>query len=100
MSASTSAEAAASTPWSRSAAVSRGTSSRWSAGTWSWGSGTFSRTRAALRGRGVDAAASAEVDALVADVAGETAPGDVVLVMSNGAFGGFIEKLQAALATR
>jgi UDP-N-acetylmuramate: L-alanyl-gamma-D-glutamyl-meso-diaminopimelate ligase len=58
------------------------------------------RLTAALRDQGVDAAASAEVDALIAQVADEAAPGDVVLVMSNGAFGGFIEKLQAALATR
>jgi UDP-N-acetylmuramate: L-alanyl-gamma-D-glutamyl-meso-diaminopimelate ligase len=36
------------------------------------------------------------VDALVADVARQTRPGDVVLVMSNGAFGGFVAKLLAA----
>jgi UDP-N-acetylmuramate: L-alanyl-gamma-D-glutamyl-meso-diaminopimelate ligase len=48
----------------------------------------------------VDAAASGEVDALVAGVAGDATPGDVVLVMSNGAFGGFIEKLRAALTRR
>jgi UDP-N-acetylmuramate: L-alanyl-gamma-D-glutamyl-meso-diaminopimelate ligase len=58
------------------------------------------RLIAALQGQGVEAAASAEVDALVAEVAGDAAPGDVVLVMSNGAFGGFIEKLRAALANR
>jgi len=58
------------------------------------------RLTTALRARGIDAAASAEADALVAEVAGDAAPGDVVLVMSNGAFGGFIEKLLAALARR
>jgi UDP-N-acetylmuramate: L-alanyl-gamma-D-glutamyl-meso-diaminopimelate ligase len=58
------------------------------------------RLTAALRVRGVDAAASAEADELVTEVAGDVAPGDVVLVMSNGAFGGFIEKLLAALARR
>ncbi len=59
-----------------------------------------SRLTTALRARGIDAAAAAEADALVVEVAGDAAPGDVVLVMSNGAFGGFIEKLLAALARR
>ena len=37
---------------------------------------------------------------LVERVAKESQPGDVLLVMSNGAFGGFIEKLLAALRSR
>jgi len=41
-----------------------------------------------LRGRGLDALYIPTVDAIVAHVAEETRPGDVVLVMSNGAFGG------------
>ena len=51
----------------------------------------------ALRGRGVPATAEAEVEALVRDVTAAARRGDVVLVMSNGAFGGFIEALIAAL---
>jgi UDP-N-acetylmuramate: L-alanyl-gamma-D-glutamyl-meso-diaminopimelate ligase len=39
----------------------------------------------------------ASVDALVAAVAAEARPGDRVLVMSNGAFGGIHGKLLAAL---
>ncbi len=56
------------------------------------------RLVAALRARGVDAAAEAEVPALVAAVAAAARPGDVVLAMSNGAFGGFVDRLLAALA--
>ena len=52
---------------------------------------------AALRLQGIDASAEAAADGLVAEVAGAAAPGDVVLVMSNGAFGGFLDKLIAAL---
>ena len=52
---------------------------------------------AALRLQGIAATAEAEVAALVAEVAASAAPGDVVLVMSNGAFGGFLDKLIAAL---
>ncbi len=52
---------------------------------------------AELRARGVDARAEADVDRLVRVVADAARPGDVVLVMSNGAFGGFIERLLAAL---
>src|SRR5262249_59843981 len=51
------------------------------------------RLTAALRDQGIDAATSTDVDALVADVAGGIRPGDVVLVMSNGAFGGVVGKL-------
>ena len=40
------------------------------------------------------------VDALVQEVAEEAQPGDQVLVMSNGGFGGLHEKLLAALRKR
>ncbi|HEY7140790.1 MAG TPA: UDP-N-acetylmuramate--L-alanine ligase [Methylomirabilota bacterium] len=50
-----------------------------------------------LRARGVEARAEADVDRLVRFVAGGVRPGDVVLVMSNGAFGGFVDRLLAAL---
>lgn len=55
------------------------------------------RVVADLRARGVDARAEAEVDRLVRAVADGARPGDVVLVMSNGAFGGFVDRLLAAL---
>jgi UDP-N-acetylmuramate: L-alanyl-gamma-D-glutamyl-meso-diaminopimelate ligase len=41
--------------------------------------------------------AVAAVDALVVEVAKQAKPNDVVLVMSNGGFGGFIDKLLAKL---
>jgi UDP-N-acetylmuramate: L-alanyl-gamma-D-glutamyl-meso-diaminopimelate ligase len=55
---------------------------------------------ATLRAAGHRASASSEVDALIAEVAREAEPGDVVLVMSNGAFGGFPDRLLSALAAR
>ena len=55
------------------------------------------RVVADLRARGVDARAEADVDRLVRAVADGARPGDVVLVMSNGAFGGFIDRLLTAL---
>jgi UDP-N-acetylmuramate: L-alanyl-gamma-D-glutamyl-meso-diaminopimelate ligase len=55
------------------------------------------RVVAELRARAVDARAEADVDRLVGAVAAAARPGDVVLVMSNGAFGGFIDRLLAAL---
>jgi UDP-N-acetylmuramate: L-alanyl-gamma-D-glutamyl-meso-diaminopimelate ligase len=54
----------------------------------------------ALNARGTPAVALDEVDAIVERVAGEARPGDVVLVMSNGDFGGIWEKLLAALRAR
>lgn len=51
----------------------------------------------ALRARGRDAAAFAEIDAIVDWVVAGRQAGDVVLVMSNGAFGGIWERLLAAL---
>jgi UDP-N-acetylmuramate: L-alanyl-gamma-D-glutamyl-meso-diaminopimelate ligase len=50
-----------------------------------------------LRARGVEARAEADVGILVRSVADRVRPGDVVLVMSNGGFGGFIDRLLAAL---
>ena len=54
----------------------------------------------ALKAQGLQADSSTEVPALVERVAREAQPGDVLLVMSNGAFGGFIDKLLAALKAR
>jgi UDP-N-acetylmuramate: L-alanyl-gamma-D-glutamyl-meso-diaminopimelate ligase len=56
------------------------------------------RLATALQAQGIDAAGMADVEPLVADVARQVRPGDVVLVMSNGAFGGFVARLLAALA--
>ena len=47
--------------------------------------------------RGVDALVETDVDRLVRFVADGVRPGAVVLVMSNGAFGGFIDRLLTAL---
>jgi UDP-N-acetylmuramate: L-alanyl-gamma-D-glutamyl-meso-diaminopimelate ligase len=55
------------------------------------------RVVADLRARGVDARAVADVDRLVRAVTDDARPGDVVLVMSNGAFGGFVDRLLTAL---
>ena len=55
---------------------------------------------AALGENGITANASRDVDELVAAVAHGARSGDVVLVMSNGAFGGFIPDLLAALGKR
>jgi UDP-N-acetylmuramate: L-alanyl-gamma-D-glutamyl-meso-diaminopimelate ligase len=54
----------------------------------------------ALQGRGVEARALPTVDDIVATLAAEVEPGDVVLIMSNGGFGGIYQKLPAALAAR
>ncbi len=50
-----------------------------------------------LRARGLDALALDGPDAIVAHLAAASKPGDVLLVMSNGAFGGIWEKLLAQL---
>jgi UDP-N-acetylmuramate: L-alanyl-gamma-D-glutamyl-meso-diaminopimelate ligase len=55
---------------------------------------------AALQGAGIEAKAEPTVEALVEGVAGGVRAGDIVLVMSNGAFGGFVDKLLAALGGR
>jgi len=55
---------------------------------------------AALRARGIEATTSGEVAELVQIVSRGARPGDVILVMSNGAFGGFIPSLLSALRER
>jgi UDP-N-acetylmuramate: L-alanyl-gamma-D-glutamyl-meso-diaminopimelate ligase len=49
---------------------------------------------------GARAGFAASVDALVKDLADESRPGDHILVMSNGGFGGLHDKLLAALRAR
>jgi UDP-N-acetylmuramate: L-alanyl-gamma-D-glutamyl-meso-diaminopimelate ligase len=55
---------------------------------------------AALRARGVDAAACRSADEVLARLAAESAPGDVVLLMSNGGFDNIHERLLQALRAR
>jgi UDP-N-acetylmuramate: L-alanyl-gamma-D-glutamyl-meso-diaminopimelate ligase len=55
------------------------------------------RLTAALTAQGVPASARADAASLVDELAAGVRPGDVVLVMSNGAFGGFLEALLARL---
>ncbi len=52
------------------------------------------------RGRGRIAAHIPEPDHIASTLAATTRPGDLVLIMSNGAFGGLHDKLLAALAGR
>ncbi|MHB8879460.1 MAG: UDP-N-acetylmuramate--L-alanine ligase [Myxococcaceae bacterium] len=59
-----------------------------------------SRLAAALGERGIEAAAFTDVGAMVQAAAQGARSGDAMLVMSNGSFGGFIEKLLAALSAR
>ncbi|RKH47931.1 UDP-N-acetylmuramate:L-alanyl-gamma-D-glutamyl-meso-diaminopimelate ligase [Corallococcus sicarius] len=54
----------------------------------------------ALKAQGIAADGATDVQTLVDRVSSEAKPGDVLLVMSNGAFGGFIEKLLTALKAR
>jgi len=54
---------------------------------------------AALRARGVESGLYADADAIVAAIAPELRPGDVVAILSNGGFGGIYEKLPKALET-
>jgi UDP-N-acetylmuramate: L-alanyl-gamma-D-glutamyl-meso-diaminopimelate ligase len=60
----------------------------------------INRVVAALNERGIQADASPDVEVLVSRVIDEAQPGDVLLVMSNGAFGGFIPTLLAGLTRR
>jgi UDP-N-acetylmuramate: L-alanyl-gamma-D-glutamyl-meso-diaminopimelate ligase len=55
---------------------------------------------AALAPLGARARFEDSVEGLVAGIAAEARPGDQVLVMSNGGFGGLHEKLLAALRAR
>jgi UDP-N-acetylmuramate: L-alanyl-gamma-D-glutamyl-meso-diaminopimelate ligase len=54
----------------------------------------------ALAPLGERASVFTELDALVAAAVAEARPGDALLVMSNGPFGGIHEQLAAALAAR
>jgi UDP-N-acetylmuramate: L-alanyl-gamma-D-glutamyl-meso-diaminopimelate ligase len=54
----------------------------------------------ALQRSGQRAALHADADAVVSALAGEAQPGTVVLIMSNGPFGGIHDKLLAALRAR
>ncbi len=54
----------------------------------------------ALGDRGIDAIASSDVGELVAHVANAAQRNDLVLIMSNGAFGGFIPSLLESLEAR
>jgi UDP-N-acetylmuramate: L-alanyl-gamma-D-glutamyl-meso-diaminopimelate ligase len=54
----------------------------------------------AIRGRGVEASGRSDVNEMVREVAAGARANDLVLVMSNGAFDGFIPALLAALAAR
>jgi UDP-N-acetylmuramate: L-alanyl-gamma-D-glutamyl-meso-diaminopimelate ligase len=56
------------------------------------------RLAADLRARGVEAEAIDGVDAMVARLAETSRPGDVILLMSNGDFGGLPERLLERLA--
>jgi len=53
-----------------------------------------------LRARGVQAEGGTDVPALARQVAAAARPGDVLLVMSNGSFGGFIDQLLGHLKER
>ncbi len=53
---------------------------------------------ASIRSDGTEATYQPDVDEIVAAVVAVAGPGDVVLVMSNGGFGGIHEKLLAGLA--
>lgn len=53
-----------------------------------------------LTDQGIPASGGSDVEALVGEVALGAQKGDVLLVMSNGAFGGFIPKLVDALQAR
>jgi UDP-N-acetylmuramate: L-alanyl-gamma-D-glutamyl-meso-diaminopimelate ligase len=55
---------------------------------------------AELNAQGIQADASPDVDVLVRRVLAGAKPGDVLLVMSNGAFGGFIPSLLEGLKAR
>jgi UDP-N-acetylmuramate: L-alanyl-gamma-D-glutamyl-meso-diaminopimelate ligase len=58
------------------------------------------RLAVALTARGVDAAALPDADAILAVLAAQVQPHDVVAILSNGAFGGLHAKLLEALGRR
>jgi len=51
-----------------------------------------------LTGRGVQASRTDDVTAIVDALSAGVAPGDVVLILSNGAFGGIYARIRAAFA--
>ncbi|MGQ0507471.1 MAG: UDP-N-acetylmuramate:L-alanyl-gamma-D-glutamyl-meso-diaminopimelate ligase [Myxococcaceae bacterium] len=53
-----------------------------------------------LKARGIDAEGNRELAPLLDHVAKDAKSGDIILVMSNGAFGGFIDKLIERLKAR
>lgn len=53
-----------------------------------------------LRQRGIEADSAMDVQQLVDQVTKLAMPGDLVLAMSNGSFGGFVDKLLKALSSR
>ncbi len=53
-----------------------------------------------INAQGIPAVLLPDADAIVADMAPQLQPGDVVAVLSNGGFGGIYEKLPAAIAAR
>lgn len=53
-----------------------------------------------LRGKGVTARVIDAVDDIISTLSGELASGDIVLIMSNGSFGGIHERVLAALRER
>lgn len=55
---------------------------------------------ASLRARGIQADHEPEVEGIVTRIVRGARPGDVVLIMSNGGFGGVHERLLAGLAAR
>jgi UDP-N-acetylmuramate: L-alanyl-gamma-D-glutamyl-meso-diaminopimelate ligase len=54
----------------------------------------------ALQARGIDADGASDVASLAKRVSRESQIGDVILVMSNGSFGGFVDKLIEGLRAR
>ncbi len=58
------------------------------------------RVASDLEGRGVEAAAFANVDEIVRALCERAHPGDVIAVLSNGTFGGIHQKLLSALEGR
>ena len=58
------------------------------------------RLAAAISARGVPTVALGEVDEIVAGVVAEARPGDVVVAMSNGAFGGIWTRLLDGLRAK
>ena len=53
---------------------------------------------AAIRAHGADALAPADLDGVLAAIVARAAPGDTVLLMSNGDFGGMHDRVLAELA--